>query len=75
MGDVLAGLCVLHRKNLTLLHHLGEILQGDIGAGAGVIQPPVGIFLDNRLAFGFRHRFASHSTNLIISRASALLPA
>jgi hypothetical protein len=45
-GDVLAGLGVVHQKVLARLHHRGEILQRHVGAGAGIVEPPIGVFLD-----------------------------
>src|SRR5262249_33284041 len=46
-GDVLAGLGVVDDEVLAGLHHRGEVLQRYIGAGAGVVEPAVSIFLDS----------------------------
>ncbi len=56
MGDVVAGLGVLYREILALLHHLGEIVERHIGAGARIVEAAVGIFL-------YHHRivFCGHS--------------
>ena len=45
-GDVLAGLGVIDHEILAALDHGGEIFERHIGAGAGVVEPPVGVFLD-----------------------------
>ena len=45
-GDVVAGLGVVDEEILAVLHHRREILERHIGAGAGIIEPPVGVFLD-----------------------------
>ena len=45
-GDVLAALGVVDHEILARFHHGGEIFERHIGAGAGIIEAPVGIFLD-----------------------------
>ncbi len=51
--DVLAGLRVEHREILAALHHGGEIFERHIGAGASVVEPPVGVLLDRDRTFRF----------------------
>ena len=51
-GDVLAGLGVVDDEILARLDHGGEVFERHVGAGAGVVEPPVGVFLDcDRLFF------------------------
>ena len=47
-GDVVAGLGVEDEEVLALLDHRREIFERHIGAGSGIIEPPVRIFLDGR---------------------------
>ena len=47
-GDVLAGLGVVDDEILALLDHLGEVFERHVGGGAGVVEPAVGVFLDDR---------------------------
>ena len=54
-GDVLAGLGVVDDEILARLHHDGEVFERHIGAGAGVVEPPVGVFLDGDRFFGLGH--------------------
>ena len=54
-GDVLAGLGVMDEEILARLHHGGEVFEGDIGAGAGVVEAPVGVFLDGDRLVGLSH--------------------
>ncbi len=54
-GDVVAGLGVIDEEILALLHHRREILERHIGAGAGIIEPPVRVFLDRGGLVCFRH--------------------
>ncbi|MCY1231472.1 hypothetical protein D9M72_439220 [compost metagenome] len=56
MGDVLSGLCVLDDEIVALLHHDSQVVERDIGAGPGVVEPPVRIFFYNDLAFVLRHQ-------------------
>src|SRR5664279_252310 len=50
--DVLAGLGVKDDEILAFLHHGGEVLECDVCAGPGIVEPPVGVFLDcDRLFF------------------------
>ena len=46
-GDVFAGLGVVGHEIAALLDHLGEVVEGDIAARRGVVEPPVGVFLDD----------------------------
>ena len=55
VGDVLARLRVLNREILALLHHDGEVVEGHVAARPGIVQSPVGVFLDDRRAFVLRH--------------------
>jgi hypothetical protein len=54
-GDVLAGLGVVNHKILALFDHDREVFQRHIGAGAGIIEPAVGVFLDGDRFSGFCH--------------------
>ena len=56
MGDVLAAFGVLDGEIVALLHHDRQVVQRHIGAGAGVVETPVGVFLDNDLTVAFRHQ-------------------
>ena len=46
-GDVLAGLGVMSDEIAALLDQLGEIVERDIAARRRVVEPPVGVFLDD----------------------------
>jgi hypothetical protein len=52
-GDVLAGLGVVDDEILARLHHGRQVFERDVGARAGIVEPPVGVFLDG-------DRFRSH---------------
>jgi len=53
--DLLAGLRVEDHEIIALLHHLREIFERYIRAGRGVVEPAVGVFLDDdRRRFGSR---------------------
>jgi hypothetical protein len=54
-GNVVAGLGVIDQKILALFHHGREIFERHIGAGAGIIEPPVSIFLDRGRLVSFGH--------------------
>ena len=54
-GDVVAGFGVIDEEVLALLHHRCEILERHIGTGAGIIEPPVRVFLDSGGLVSFRH--------------------
>ena len=54
-GDVLVGLGVEDHEILAGLHHGGEVFERHIGAGAGVVEPPVGVLLDGDRLVGFSH--------------------
>ena len=54
-GDVLVGLGVVDHEILAGLHHGGEVFERHIGAGAGVVEPPVGVFLDGDRLVGLGH--------------------
>ena len=45
-GDVVAGLGVIDEEILAFLHHGREVFERNVGAGTGIIEPPVGVFLD-----------------------------
>ena len=34
-------------SNLILVDHDGKVIEGDVAAGRGVVEPPVGVFLDD----------------------------
>jgi hypothetical protein len=36
---------------------VGEIVEGHIGARPGIVEPPIGIFLDDNLPVAFGHEF------------------
>jgi hypothetical protein len=46
-GDLFAGLGVKDHKILAAFDHRGEVFERDVGAGASVVEPPVGVFLDS----------------------------
>ena len=54
-GDVLAGLGVEDDEIFAGLHHGRQVFQRHIGAGAGVVEAPVGVFLDRDGFVGFCH--------------------
>src|SRR5205807_214305 len=45
-GDLVATLGVEHHEFSTALHHLAQIIERDVAAGRGVVEPAVGVFLD-----------------------------
>src|SRR3546814_13526414 len=45
-GDVLARLRVVDDEILAVLHHLAQMVEGDVAARRRIVQPPVGVFLD-----------------------------
>ena len=52
MREVVAVLGVVDDEIAVAAHHLGEIFQRHVGAGLGIIEPPVGVLLDDdRFAF------------------------
>jgi uncharacterized protein len=53
--DILASLGVGNREILAFLDHDSEIFKRHIGAGAGVIETPVGVFLDDSGFGRLRH--------------------
>jgi hypothetical protein len=55
MCNVITALCVLYRKILSLLHHLRQIFQRHLGAGACIVEAAVGVFLDDYLTLVLRH--------------------
>jgi hypothetical protein len=54
-GDVVAALGIINDEIFAALHHCRQVFQRYIGAGAGIVEPPVGVFLDGDGAFGFCH--------------------
>src|SRR5207237_5920232 len=42
-----AGLGVMHDKIAALLDHRREIVEGHIAARRSIVEPPVGVFLDD----------------------------
>jgi hypothetical protein len=60
-GDVVAGLGVIDEEILALLHHRREVLERHVGAGTGIIEPPVCIFLDRGGLVRFRHGSHMHT--------------
>src|SRR5690606_20042477 len=58
-GYVVTGLGVDDAEIFVGFDHLGEVFKRDVGAGAGVVESPVGILLyDGRLT-RFRHGLTS----------------
>ena len=50
--DVFARLGVEHDEILAALDHDSQVLKRDVGAGPGIVETPVGVFLDcDRLFF------------------------
>jgi hypothetical protein len=54
-GDVLAALGVVDDEIVARLDHGGEVLERHIGAGAGVVEPTIGVFLDGDRFFRLSH--------------------
>jgi hypothetical protein len=54
-GDVVSGLGVIDKEVFAVLHHGGQILKCDVGAGAGVVEAPVGVLFDRNRLVGFCH--------------------
>src|SRR5207237_6642032 len=46
-GDVFTGLGVMRDKIAALLDQFGEVVERDIAARGGVVETPVGVFLDD----------------------------
>ena len=45
--DIVARLRIQHVEIDVLADHLGEVVERDVAAGVGVVEAPVGVFLDN----------------------------
>ena len=64
-----AGLGVVDDEVLASLDHRSKVFERDIGARAGVIEPPVGVFLDRDrlggLGRGFGHEFFKFSRRAV----------
>ena len=78
-GDVLAGLGIVDDEILAVLDHPREVFERDIGAGAGVVEAPVGVLLDDDRFFGLGHGFdtrgsAETPTRFICLSKYAFLP-
>ena len=63
-GEVFAGLGVIDHEVGAILYHLAQVVERDIAARRGVVEPPVGVFLDDdgvvaRRAFLCHGAFAS----------------
>jgi hypothetical protein len=56
LGEVGAGLCVVDDKVLAPLHHCRELIERHKGEGAGIIEAPVRVFLDDGGAVRICHR-------------------
>jgi hypothetical protein len=54
-GNVIAGFGVIDEEVFAFLHHRREVFERHIGAGAGIIEPPVCILLDRGRLVCFRH--------------------
>src|SRR3546814_5918597 len=64
-GDVLARLRVVDDEILPVLHHLAQMVEGDVAARRRVVQPPVGVFLDrDRRAVAGLARSEEHTSEL-----------
>jgi hypothetical protein len=55
MGDVIAALGIEDNEVLTFLDHDRQIIQRHIGAGAGIVESAIGVFLDGDGAAVLRH--------------------
>ena len=51
MGQVVAGLGVENHKIAPGFHHRRQIIQSDVGTGVSIVEPPVGVLLDNDRLF------------------------
>ena len=60
-GDVVAGLGVIDEEILAIFHHRSEIFERHIGAGTGIIEPPIGVFLDRGGLVSFRHGLTQYT--------------
>jgi hypothetical protein len=47
MGEIFAGLGIVDDEVSFSPHHFGEVLKRHIGAGVGIVEPAVGVFLDD----------------------------
>ena len=47
MGQVFAGLGVIDDEVALGPHHFGQVLERHIGACVGIVEPAVGVFLDD----------------------------
>jgi hypothetical protein len=64
LGDVGAGLCVVDEKILAPLHHCRELIERHKSEGAGIIEAPVRVFLDDGGAVRICHRHTWNPTAL-----------
>jgi hypothetical protein len=54
--QVIAGLGIENDEIPLGFHHGGEIVEGDVGAGLGIVEAAVGVFLDDHRLFLVRGR-------------------
>ena len=67
VGEVVAGLGVEHHEITAGFDHRRQIIQRDVGAGLSIVQPPVGVLLDDHRLFfiGGRVDFVGGRVHLI----------
>ena len=51
-GDVFSAARVLHLEFGAFLDHRGQVIECHIAGGLGVVETPVGVFLDDDRPFG-----------------------
>ncbi len=62
MGDVVTALGIDHGEIDVFAGHLRQIVKRDIARGVGIVEPPVGVFLDDdgvSIAGAFGHAVRS----------------
>ena len=56
MGQVVAGFGIKHNEVALGADHLSQVVESDVGAGLGVVESPVRVFLDDDRIFLVRGR-------------------
>ncbi len=46
-GDVVTALGIEHDEVDALAHHVAQVVQRDVGRGRGIVEPAVGVLLDD----------------------------
>ena len=66
VGQVVAGLGVEDDEIPLALHHRSQVVEGDVGARLSIVEPPVGVLLDDNrfLLVGRRVRFVEHERSV-----------